>query len=200
MAPNKKQQAIIDELDRRINMCREFAGEWVRFNQILSAFRTPGIDKVQLEKEFLKVKSRIARAFSVLRETLQSDFKIEPTLMNIIYNATDLDSVHAQSEVAIKKLQGEWNRALMSIEETLGLLENKKVRAEAGEKIFLMTAGGVQSTKGGGGGGGGGMSEKTKKNIMIIAVIIGIVAAMYFIPPIREMYKDAFIKFGILKP
>ena len=198
MAQNKKQQKIVDELERRINMCREFAGEWVRFNQVLSAFRTPGIDKAQLEKEFLKVKSRIARSFSVLRETLQADFRIEMTLMNIVYQATDLESVHAQSEVAIKKLQAEWNRALMSIEETLGLLENKKGRAEAGEKIFIMGSGGADTK--GGGGGGGGLSEQAKKNLMIIGVLLAILAVMFLVPPIRAMYLDAFAKFGIIAP
>jgi hypothetical protein len=149
------------------------------------------------EKEFLKIKSRIARSFSVLRETLQSDCKIEMTLMNIVYQATDLESVHSQSEVAIKKLQAEWTRALMSIEETLGLLENKKGRAEAGEKIMLMAAGGGDLK---GGGGGGGMSDQAKKNLMIVAVIVVVFAIMFFVPPIRALYVDALQKFGILAP
>lgn len=187
MAQSKKQQKVIEELDRRINMCREFAGEWVRFNQILSAFRTPGVDKAMLEKEFLRVKSRVARSYSVLKETLQQDSKIEPTLMNIVYTSTDLDSVHAQSEVAVKKLQAEWNRALMSIEETLGLLENKKARAEAGEKVFLMTSTGDL----GGGGGRAGLSEKAKKNLIILAVIAAVIAVMVLVPPIRNMYINA---------
>jgi len=191
MAQSKKQQKVIEELDRRINMCREFAGEWVRFNQILSAFRTPGVDKAMLEKEFLRVKSRVARSFSVLRETLQQDSKIEATLMNIVYTSTDLDSVHAQSEVAVKKLQAEWNRALMSIEETLGLLENKKARAEAGEKVLLLSAGGDM----GGGRGGGGLSEKNKKNLIILVVVIAVIAVMALVPDIRNMYVDAIKSF-----
>jgi hypothetical protein len=118
------------------------------------------------------------------------------TLMNIVYQATDLESVHAQSEVAIKKLQAEWNRALMSIEETLGLLENKKGRAEAGEKILLMASSGGEMK----GGGGGGLSEQAKKNLIIIGVILAIFAVMLLVPPIREMYLDALAKFGIIAP
>jgi len=195
MAPNKKQLKTIEELERRINMCREFAGEWVRFNQILSAFQKPGVDKAMLEKEFLRVKSRVARSYSVLKDTLQQDSKIEATMMNIVYTSTDLDSVHSQSDVAVKKLQAEWNRSLMSIEETIGLLENKKSRAEAGEKVFLMS--GADQIGGGGGGGGGGLSDKAKKNLIILAVVAALIAAIAFVPVppfsiIREFYVDSF--------
>ena len=63
---NKKQIKIIQELDRRTNMCREFMNDWLLFNQILSAYPSPGANKAQLENQFLKIKSKLAREHNVL--------------------------------------------------------------------------------------------------------------------------------------
>jgi hypothetical protein len=130
----------------------------------------------------------------VLKDTLQSDYGIDGNLMNIVSGATSLENIYAQSEVSIKKLQTEWHRAFISINETLGVLDDKRTRAESGEKVFVMGASGA-----GDGGGGGGMSAGAKKNIMIVLIIVGIQAAMFLIPPIREMYLGAFRQFGIIK-
>jgi len=186
MALGKKQLKVLQQLERRVELCREFMNDWLLFNQILSAYPKADANKAQLESQFLKIKSKLAREHRVLRDTLQADYGIDGNLMNIVSGATSLENIYAQSEVSIKKLQTEWHRAFISINETLGVLDDKRTRAEAGEKIFVMDA------SGGGGGGGGGMSAGTKKNLMIIAVIIAILAAMFLIPPIREMYVKAF--------
>lgn len=186
---SKKQQKLVDELDRRVNMTREFLNDWLLFNQILSAYPSPGVNKAQLENQFLKIKSKLAREHHVLKETLQSDYKIDQNTMGIVSGATNLESIYSQSEVAVKKLQGEWHRAFISINETLGGLEDKKARAETGERIFLETAGGMV---GGGGGGGGGLSDKAKKNIMIAAGVVVIIIIMVAVPPIRAMYVEAW--------
>ena len=52
---NKKQIKTIEELDRRVSMCREFMNDWLLFNQILSAYPSPGVNKAQLENQFLKI-------------------------------------------------------------------------------------------------------------------------------------------------
>lgn len=192
MGLSKKQLKVIAELERRINMCRDFMNDWVLFNQILSAYANPGVDKAQLEKEFLKVKTKLAREHAVLKETVAQDSRIDGSIMNIVYASTDLETMHSQSDVAFKKIQGEWNRALMSINETLGIIENKKARCEAGEKVFLLPVGGGASM---GGGGGGGLSDGAKRNLMIIAALIGVAAVIYFVPPLRNMYLNAFRQF-----
>ena len=166
-------------------MCREFMNDWLLFNQILSAYPTPGVNKAQLENQFLKVKSKLAREHNVLKEALQSDFNIDGNTMNIVSGATNLDAIYSQSEVAVKKLQNEWHRAFISINETLGGVEDKKSRAEAGEKIFLdtmgMGAGPVKS----------GMSDSAKKNMMIAGGIIVVIAILASIPGVRETYGSA---------
>lgn len=197
MAPNKKQLKLIEQLERRVEMCREFMNDWLLFNQILSAYPNPGANKAQLENQFLKIKSKLAREHKVLKDTLQTDYTIDGNLMNIVAGATSLENIHAQSEVAVKKLQMEWHRAFISINETLGSLEDKKARAEAGEKVFLgIGAGG--GMVGGGGGGGGGMSPAAKKNLIIVLVVAAIFGFLWFFPTTHAIYADALNKlFGL---
>lgn len=187
---SKKQLQTIDELDKRVEMCREFMNDWLLFNQIITAFVAPGANKVQLEGQFLKIKSKLAREHRVLRDTLMSDYGIDGNLMNIISSATSLESIHAQSEVAVKKLQTEWHRAFISINETLGVVENKKQRAEAGEKVYVAMPGQVANTN-----VGAGMSPGTKKTLIIVGLVIAAVLAVIFVPfPPFSTIKDFYVE------
>jgi len=187
MALNKKQQQLVDQLDRRVELCREFMNDWLLFNQVLSAYPSPGVNKAQLENQFLKIKSKLARESKVLKDTLLDDYNLDGNTMNIVSGATSLEQIYSQSEVAVKKLQTEWHRAFIAINETLGALEDKKRRAEAGEKVFVATAamGPAKS---------GGMSDSTKKTMLIIAVVIVIVAVVVVVNPggIATAYVNSF--------
>ena len=200
MALNKKQMMLVEQLQRRVEMSREFMNDWLLFNQILSAYPNPGANKAQLESQFLKVKSKLAREHRVLRDTLQGDYNIDGNLMNIVSGATSLENIHGQSEVAVKKLQTEWHRAFISINETLGTIEDKLARAESGEKVFIMSGAGAAGGGGGGGGvGGGGLSETAKRNLLIAAALVGIALLIYFVPFLHNMYADALKSFGLIK-
>ena len=159
--------------------------DWLLFNQILSAYPTPGVNKAQLENQFLKVKSKLAREHNVLKEALQSDFNIDSNTMNIVSGATNLEAIYSQSEVAVKKLQNEWHRAFISINETLGGVEDKKARSEAGEKIVL-------DTLGMGGPVNSGMSDQAKKNMLIAGAIVVVFAVIALVPGIRSIWVDSW--------
>ena len=190
MAQSKKQLALIETLDRHVRLCNEFLNDWLLFNQILSAFPSPGVNKAQLENQFLKIKSKLAREHKALRDSLGADYALDGNTMNIVSGATNLESIYSQSDVSVKKLQNEWHRAFIAVNETLGGLEDKKARAERGEKVFIgvpgvdMPAGGVSS-------GGGGMSPTMKRNVMIVVVLLIIVAVVAFVPPVRDLYLNA---------
>ena len=192
----KKQQKVVDELERRVNMCREFMNDWLLFNQILSAYPSPGVNKAQLENQFLKIKSKLAREHNVLKVALQSDYSIDTNTMNIVSSATNLETIYGQSEVAVKKMQTEWHRAFISINETLGAIEDKKARAETGEKIF------IESAIGAGGPavkrGGAGMSDGTKKLLQVLGVVIVFVIIAAVVPPVREYFLEGMRQFGII--
>jgi len=177
MGLSKKQLKIVEQMERRVELCREFMNDWLLFNQVMSAYPSPGVNKAHLENQFLKIKSKLAREHKVLKDTLQDDYQLDGNTMNIISGATNLESIYSQSEVAVKKLQTEWHRAFISINETLGALEDKKARAEMGEKVFLappMTTGG--------GMGGEGMNKNTK-TLLIIGGIILLMGIVFLLNP-----------------
>lgn len=176
MALSKKQQKIVDQMVRRVELCREFMNDWMLFNQILTRYPEPGINKAELETQFLKIKSKLARTHKVLKETLADDYNLDPATMNIVSGATSLEAIYSQSEVAVKKLQQEWHRAFIAINETLGSVDDKRARAEAGEKIFIMPAGGMQAIE------KSGMSKNTK-TILILFTILALIIAFIAINP-----------------
>jgi len=181
---NKKQLKVVETLDRNVQMCREFMNDWLLFNQILSMYPSPGVNKAQLESQFLSIKSKLAREHQVLKEALGTDYRFDANMMNIIAAATNLESIFAQSEVSIKKLQNEWHRAFISINETLGLLEDKKARAESGQKVF-MGHGESSSVK-------AGMSPGTKKTLIVIAILVVAIGVIAAVPQLRNLWLDSF--------
>lgn len=183
---SKKQIVVIDDLGRRVAMCKEFMNDWLLFNQILSAYPSPGVNKAQLENQFLKIKSKLAREHNVLQDALAGDYRIDGNTMNIVSGATNLETIYGQSEVAVKKLQAEWHRAFISINETLGGIEDKKGRAEAGEKVLMEAKMGQMPVK----AGGDGMSKNTKTTLIIVAIVV-VGALLFFFTPVGDLYRDA---------
>ncbi len=176
---SKKQQQLVDKIEQNCQMVREFMNDWLMFNQLVSAYVKPNANKAELENHFLKVKSKLARQHRVLKDHLGSDFQIDGNTMNIVSGATSLEAIHAQSEVSVKKLQNEWHRAFISINETLGSLEDKKARAMRGEKVAL----GITADQ----PMGGGMSPGMKKG-MIVAVVVVVVLVVVFV-----LFGDAYM-------
>jgi len=180
VAPNKKQLKLIELLDRSIQLTREFMNDWLLFNQILSAYPSPGVNKAQLENQFLKIKSKLAREHQVLRESLGADYKFDANTMNIVSGATNLETIYSQSEVAIKKLQNEWHRAFISINETLGGLEDKKVRAEGGENVVVGNMVVTQRA---------GMSKGTKQGLIFL-LVVGVLGVLGYVFRVHELYLN----------
>lgn len=172
MGLSKKQRKTVTELRCRVDVCREFLNDWMLFNQILVRYPEPGINKAELETQFLKIKSKIARTHRVLKDMLTEDYNIDGNAMNIVSGATSLEAIYSQSEVAVKKLQNEWHRAFISINETLGTIDEKLSRAEAGEKVHVAPRGGAGAspTK-------KDPTESLQKVAKILAILGAIVAA-----------------------
>jgi hypothetical protein len=178
MALSKKQLKIVEHLERRVELCREFMNDWLLFNQIMSAYPSPGVNKAQLENQFLKIKSKLARNHKVLKDALVDDYQLDGNTMNIISGATSLEAIYGQSDVSVKKLQTEWHRAFISINETLGVIEDKKARAEAGDKVFIMMPGETGAPRGGGG------ISSNQKTFLIIGAVVAALVVIYVLDPL----------------
>lgn len=133
----KVKKAGIELLEEYLNRCRVFMNNWINFNQLLMAYKNPAVNKPQVETAFLQLKSKIARDHQVLRDRLGTDCGFSRDITNIMAGATNLEAIHSQSEVSVKKLQNEWHRAFITINETFGMLEDKRARVLQGEKVFV---------------------------------------------------------------
>ena len=101
MALSKKQQRIVDQLARRVELCREFMNDWLLFNQVLSAYPKQESNKAQLEGQFLKIKSKLAREHRVLKDTLQADYNIDNWSINFNQALFDAPAWHGYQQAKI---------------------------------------------------------------------------------------------------
>ena len=192
MRRSKQQQRVIERLDQQSRLVRTFLNDWLVFNQILSAFPNSGEKKGELEHQFLQVKSKLAREHKVLHDNLGHDYQLDANTMNIVSGATTLEGIYGQSDMSVKKLQQEWHRALIAINETLGGIEHKKARAEGGADV---NAGTPESSR---------KSYKpTLKHAMMLAVVVlALFAGFLFTPPGRpvlDAVNDYIRERGVLQ-
>ena len=121
-------------------MCREFMNDWLLFNQILSAYPSPGVNKAQLENNFLKIKSKLAREHRVLKDMLAGDYAIDGNAI-----AEEVGNPLALNMVMLGALIGS-GTVPIGAEDMKGVLSTftKKAFLEANLKAFDL---GVESAR-----------------------------------------------------
>jgi len=127
----------LDYLDGVLELQRGLLDDWLKLNQIVSAYPQPNAQKHQMETWFLQAKSKLARTIPVLTERLGPDCHYATEVLNLIGGLTSLESLYAQSEVAVKKTLTEWHRTYIAINECLGELEEKRRRVMQGERVMI---------------------------------------------------------------
>jgi len=160
---------VIDpKLERCIEETRIFMDLWVKFYDLLIAARKREEIGSKDEADFLAVKSELARRHKVLQHLLGQDYGLDPNTMNIISQAISLDTIQSGSEIAMKKLENEWHRAYISINETLGVIENRR------EELAKVTPFGaaMQSFQ---------KNVLGNKSVIALLVVIGIVVVGYLV-------------------
>jgi hypothetical protein len=158
---------VVDpKLEKNLELTRIFMDLWVKFYDLLISARKREQTDPKDEADFLAVKSELARRHKVLQRTLGEDYGLDANTMNIVSQAISLDSVRSSSEVAMKKLENEWHRAYIAINETLGALENK--REELAKVTPIQAA--LQNFQ---------KNVLGNKNVMVLVIIIVIGAVVY---------------------
>ncbi len=155
---------VDQKLERNIVATQQFLDLWVRFFDMMVQARRAEKVTQDLEVAFLQVKSELARRHKVLEQNLGVDYGLDANTMNIIGSAISLDSLCSSSDVAMKKLENEWHRAYIAINETLGILQNRRevLASKTQFDIFM------ENLKSGGAG----------KTVITFGVIIGIVVVL----------------------
>ena len=154
------------KLEKGIEGTRVFMDLWVKFYDLLVSARKREQIAPKDEADFLAVKSELARRHKVLQQTLGQDYGLDANTMNIVSQAISLDAAQSSSDVAMKKLENEWHRAYIAINETLGALENQR---EELAKVTVLGAAMQNFQK----------NVLQNKNVMALIVIVGIAVVIF---------------------
>jgi len=120
---------MIDPLiERRYADCRELIELWRRYHDYFKV-AVQGEDLTpEKEHEFITVKSRIAMLHDVFMDSLEHDQNIGQNVLSIVTRSITLKHVRRMSTAEIKKIELEWHEAYLLLNETIGLLEDKRKR------------------------------------------------------------------------
>lgn len=113
-------------VERQYSDTKELLALWRTFYD----FFVMGVknDNVTPEKEgqFLEIKSRIAMLHDSFMEALTHNQNIGQEVLNIISRAITLKHLGKQSTADIKKMEIEWHESYLLLNETIGVLEDKR--------------------------------------------------------------------------
>jgi len=118
---------VIDPvLERRYADCRELMELWRRFHDYFKiAVAGKGITP-EKEHEFINIKSRIAMLHDSFMECLEHDQNIGQNILSIVMRSITLRHIHRMSAAEIKKIELEWHESYLLLNETIGVLEDKR--------------------------------------------------------------------------
>lgn len=113
-------------VERQYSDTKELLALWRTFYD----FFVMGVknDNITPEKEgqFLEIKSRIAMLHDSFMEALTHNQNIGQEVLNIISRAITLRHLGKQSTADIKKMEIEWHESYLLLNETIGVLEEKR--------------------------------------------------------------------------
>jgi hypothetical protein len=118
---------MIDPLvERRYSDCRELLNLWRRYHDFFKVAVTGDGITPDKEHEFITVKSRIAMLHDIFMDCLDHDQNIGQNVLSIVTRSITLKHVHRMSTAEIKKIELEWHESYLLLNETLGMLDDKR--------------------------------------------------------------------------
>ncbi len=118
---------MIDPLtERRYSDCQELMALWRKYHDYFKvAVAGDGITP-EREHEFITIKSRIAMLHDSFMDCLDHDQNIGQNILSIVTRSITLRHIHRMSTAEIKKIELEWHESYLLLNETLGMLEDKR--------------------------------------------------------------------------
>jgi len=120
---------MIDPLvERRYAECRELLELWRSYHDFFKVAVAGESLTADREHEFITVKSRIAMLHDTFMDCLDRDQNIGQNILSIVTRSITLKHVHRLSTAEIKKIELEWHESYLLLNETLGILDDKRKR------------------------------------------------------------------------
>ncbi|KPL11057.1 hypothetical protein AMJ85_04770 [candidate division BRC1 bacterium SM23_51] len=113
-------------IERRYSDCRELMNLWRRYHDYFKIGVAGDGITPEREHEFITVKSRIAMLHDSFMESLEHDQNIGQNVLDIVKRSITLKHIHRMSTAEIKKIELEWHESYLLLNETVGMLEDKR--------------------------------------------------------------------------
>lgn len=183
-------------VERRYSDCRELMDLWRKYHDFFKiAVAGQGITP-EREHEFITVKSRIAMLHDSFMDCLEHDQNIGQNILSIVTRSITLKLVHRMSTAEIKKIELEWHESYLLLNETIGILEDKRNKlAEIKHSDFVRQQ----------------MVKKTTaqlmaflnswvfKTIVAIVIVMGLIFAAQYFGVIEKLRTNQSTKSFIVK-
>jgi hypothetical protein len=117
---------IDPSLERQYADCRELMDLWRQYHDFFK-IAVAGQDLTpEREHEFITIKSRIAMLHDTFMDCLEHDQNIGQNILSIVTRSITMKHVHRMSTAEIKKIELEWHESYLLLNETIGVLEDKR--------------------------------------------------------------------------
>ncbi len=113
-------------LERRISDLQGLIENWNHFYEMVDAVKKGASFTEENDKEFLGLKSSIARKFQAIADKSEKKTFPDEELTNVLTEAVSLEHVNKMSSFAVGQLQNTWHRVYISLNKILGHLESER--------------------------------------------------------------------------
>ena len=118
---------MIDKnLEARIKQLTEFVDLWKSFYELYKRASDQQNFTEDEEKNFLELKSSLARKYQALMDSLGIKPTAEDRTFDVISQVMSLKSISILSPLQMEKLENDWHNSYITLNKILGSLENRK--------------------------------------------------------------------------
>lgn len=113
------------ELKNKMEHLTGYIAEWKRMYDFVRLSRQANTVDPDAEKEFLKAKSYLARAYPTVANAcvLGAGHKLSVNPLNVVNQAVSLDHLHGMPDIQARKFETDWHTVLIELNQCLGELD-----------------------------------------------------------------------------
>ena len=118
---------MIDKvLESKIEQLNEFVQLWATFYELYKRASEQQTFSDEEEKNFLELKSSLARKYQGLMDSLGIKPTAEDRTFDVISQVMSLKSITTLSPLQMEKLENDWHNSYITLNKIMGSLENRR--------------------------------------------------------------------------
>jgi hypothetical protein len=118
---------MIDKiLEGKIAQLNEFVELWASFYELYKRAADQQTFSEEEEKNFLELKSSLARKYQGLMDSLGIKPTAEDRTFDVISQVMSLKSITSLSPLQMEKLENDWHNSYITLNKIMGSLENRR--------------------------------------------------------------------------